>query len=257
GSALMRIANQEHKYFKIIKGDTLIFSSSIVPGNERIVQNLKDTLTKQGAKIFHYQMMDIHASGHAFADDIRLFINLVKPKYIIPIHGYYYMLKAVQEICNDLNMPAGSVIILSNGDILEVQDGIPKITNEKVPSNLIYVDGLGLGNVGDVVLRDRKVLAEEGMFVIIVIIDSQTGKLKKSPDIISRGFVYLRESQALLKGVRNLIAQIVKKNVVFLGDEAPIIQEDQIKYRIKEDVAEYLFKKTYRRPVILPVVLKV
>jgi ribonuclease J len=257
GSALMRIANGEHKYFKIIPGDSLIFSSSIVPGNERIVQNLKDSLAKQGAKIYHYQMMDIHASGHAFADDIKLFINLVKPNYIIPIHGHYYMMKALEDIAIDLGMRKENVFILSNGDVLEVENGIPMVSNIKVPSNLVYVDGLGLGNVGDVVLRDRKALAEEGMFVIIVTIDSQTGKIKKSPDIISRGFVYLRESKELLKEVRSLIAQIVKKNTLHLGDEAPIIQEEQIKYRIKEDVAEFLFKKTHRRPVILPVVIKV
>jgi len=257
GSALMRIANGEHRFFKIIPGDSLIFSSSIIPGNERIVQNLKDSLAKQGAKIYHYQMMDIHASGHAFADDIKLFINLVKPNYIIPIHGHYYMMKALEDIAIDLGMEKDRVFILSNGDVLEVENGIPKISNIKVPSNLVYVDGLGLGNVGDVVLRDRKALAEEGMFVIIVTIDSQTGKIKKSPDIISRGFVYLRESKELLKEVRSLIAQIVKKNTLHLGDEAPIIQEEQIKYRIKEDVAEFLFKKTHRRPVILPVVIKV
>jgi ribonuclease J len=257
GSALMRIANGEHRFFKIIPGDSLIFSSSIIPGNERIVQNLKDSLAKQGAKIYHYQMMDIHASGHAFADDIKLFINLVKPNYIIPIHGHYYMMKALEDIAFDLGMKKENVFILSNGDVLEVENGIPRISNIKVPSNLVYVDGLGLGNVGDVVLRDRKALAEEGMFVIIVTIDSQTGKIKKSPDIISRGFVYLRESKELLKEVRSLIAQIVKKNTLHLGDEAPIIQEEQIKYRIKEDVAEFLFKKTHRRPVILPVVIKV
>ena len=154
-------------------------------------------------------------------------------------------------------MEKDRVFILSNGDVLEVENGIPRISNIKVPSNLVYVDGLGLGNVGDVVLRDRKALAEEGMFVIIVTIDSQTGKIKKSPDIISRGFVYLRESKELLKEVRGLIAQIVKKNTLHLGDEAPIIQEEQIKFRIKEDVAEFLFKKTHRRPVILPVVIKV
>ncbi|MGC8981380.1 MAG: ribonuclease J [Minisyncoccia bacterium] len=257
GSALMRIANGEHKYFKITPGDSLIFSSSIVPGNERIVQNLKDSLAKQGAKIYHYQMMDIHASGHAFSDDIKLFINLVKPNYIIPIHGHFYMMKALEEIAVDLGMKRENVIILSNGDVLEIENDIPEIKNIKVPSNLIYVDGLGLGNVGDVVLRDRKALAEEGMFVIIVTIDSQTGKIKKSPDIISRGFVYLRESKELLKEVRNLIAQIVKKNTLHLGEEAPIIQEEQIKYRIKEDIAEFLFRKTHRRPVIIPVIIKV
>jgi len=257
GSALMRIANREHKYFRIIKNDTVIFSSSVIPGNERIIQNLKDTLTKQGAKIYHYQMMDIHASGHAFADDIRLFINLVKPKYLMPVHGHYYMMKAVEEIGLDLGIDKEKIIIASNGQVIKMFPDRIELTNEKVLANLVYVDGLGLGSVGDVVLRDRKALATEGMFVVIVTIDSQTGELKTSPDIISRGFVYLRESKNLLNEVRELIKNIVKRNTQYLGDEAPIIQEEQIKYTLKEELSEYLFRKTGRRPVVLPVVIKV
>jgi ribonuclease J len=257
GSALMRIANREHKYFRIVKNDTVIFSSSVIPGNERIIQNLKDTLTKQGAKIYHYQMMDIHASGHAFADDIRLFINLVKPKYLMPVHGHYYMMKAVEEIGLDLGIDKEKIIIASNGQVIKMFPDRIELTDEKVPANLVYVDGLGLGSVGDVVLRDRKALATEGMFVVIVTIDSQTGELKTSPDIISRGFVYLRESKNLLNEVRELIKNIVKRNTQYLGDEAPIIQEEQIKYSLKEELSEYLFRKTGRRPVVLPVVIKV
>ena len=257
GSALMRIAHKEHKYFKIINGDTVIFSSSVIPGNERIIQNLKDTLTKQGAKIYHYQMMDIHASGHAFADDIRLFINLVKPNYLMPVHGHYYMMKAVEEIGIDLGIPKEKIIIASNGQVVKMTKGSVSLTNERVPANLIYVDGLGLGAVGDVVLRDRKALASEGMFVVIVTIDSRTGEVKTSPDIISRGFVYLRESKELLNDVRNIVKNIVKKNTQYLGDEAPIIQEEQIKYSLKEEISEFLFRRTGRRPLVLPVVIKI
>lgn len=257
GSALMRIANREHKYFRIVNGDSVIFSSSIIPGNERIIQNLKDTLTKQGAKIYHYQMMDIHASGHAFADDIRLFINLAKPNYLMPVHGHYFMMKAVEEIGLDLGIPKEKIIIAANGDVVKMEANSVKLTNEKVPSNLVYVDGLGLGSVGDVVLRDRKALAEEGIFVVIVTIDSKTGEIKTSPDIISRGFVYLRESKDLLNESRSIIKNIVAKNTQFLGDEAPIIQEEQIKYSLKEELSEFLFRKTGRRPVIIPVVIKV
>ncbi len=257
GSALMRIANREHKYFRIINGDSVIFSSSVIPGNERIIQNLKDTLTKQGAKIYHYQMMDIHASGHAFADDIRLFINLTKPKYLMPVHGHYYMIKAVEEIGIDLGIDKERILIATNGQVVKMYPDRIELTNEKVPSNLVYVDGLGLGSVGDVVLRDRKALATEGMFVVIVTIDSQTGEIKTSPDIISRGFVYLRESKSLLNEVRELIKNIVRKNTQYLGEEAPIIQEEQIKYSLKEEISEFLYRKTGRRPVVLPVVIKV
>lgn len=257
GSALMRIANREHKYFRIINNDSVIFSSSVIPGNERIIQNLKDTLAKQGAKLYHYQMMDIHASGHAFSDDIRLFINLVKPKYLMPVHGHYYMLKAVEEIGIDLGIPKENIIISANGNVVKMTPDRVELTNEKVPSNLVYVDGLGLGSVGDVVLRDRKALATEGMFVVIVTLDSKTGEIKTSPDIISRGFVYLRESKDLLNEVRNVVKNIVKKNTQYLGDEAPIIQEEQIKYALREEISEFLFRKTGRRPLILPVVIKV
>lgn len=257
GSALMRIANHEHKYFRIINNDSVIFSSSVIPGNERIIQNLKDTLAKQGAKIYHYQMMDIHASGHAFADDIRLFINLSKPKYLMPIHGHYYMLKAVEEIGLDLGIPKENIIIADNGTVVKMTPDCVQLTNEKVSANLVYVDGLGLGSVGDVVLRDRKALATEGMFVVIVTIDSKTGGLKTSPDIISRGFVYLKESKDLLNEVRNTIKNIVKKNTQYLGDEAPIIQDEQIKYTLREEISEFLFRKTGRRPLVIPVVIKV
>lgn len=256
-SALMQIVSKEHKYFNIIPGDYVIFSSSVIPGNERVIQNLKDNLQKQGAKIFHYQMMDIHASGHAFADEIKLFINLVKPEYIMPIHGHYFMLKAVEDIASELNIPREKVIIASNGRIVRVTPERAYLDHETVPSHPIYVDGIGIGDVQEIVLRDRQNLARDGMFVVIATIDSTTGTLKTSPDIISRGFVYLKESKELLQEVRKLVRKIVEKNIKFLGDEHPLIQEDQIRYNLREEISEFLFKKTKRRPLVLPVVIKV
>ncbi len=256
-SALMRIANGQHRYFKIIPGDTVIFSSSVIPGNERIIQELKDDLSKQGAYIYHYQMMDIHASGHGFSGDLKLLINITKPEYVIPSQGYYYMLKAAEEIAVNLGIPKEKVIISQNGRIIEVTADKVYLTNRYVPANPVYVDGLGVGDVQEVVLRDRQNLAKDGMFVVVTTIDSATGTLKTSPDIVSRGFVYLRESKELLQEVRNLIRKIVERNVRFLGDESPIIQEEQIRYNLKEEIAEFLFKKTKRRPLVLPVVVKV
>lgn len=257
GSALMKIAHGEHKYFKIIPGDTVIFSSSVIPGNERVIQQLKDDLQKQGAKIYHYQMMDIHASGHGFAEEIKLMINLTKPEYLMPVHGHYFMMKAVEEIGLNLGMRPEKIIIAQNGQVVKVLPDRVILTNERVPSNPIYVDGLGVGDVQEVVLRDRQNLAKDGMFVVVVTIDSVTGQIKTSPDIISRGFVYLRESKELLREVRNLIRKVVERNIRFLGDESPLIQEEQIKYNLKEEIAEFLFKKTQRRPIVLPVVIKV
>lgn len=256
-SVLTRIANREHKYFSIKPEDTLIFSSSIVPGNERAVQNLRDTIAKQGAKIINSEIMDIHVSGHACSDDIRLIINLVRPEYIMPIHGNFYMFRAVEGIALDLGIPKEKILIAQNGDVLEITNEKAYATNRKVPANLVFVDGIGIGDIGEIVLRDRQTLSKDGMFVVIVTIDSQTGGIRTSPDIISRGFVYLRESKELLRDVRNLIRRIIDRNVRFLGEEAPIIQEEQIKYRLKEDIAEFLFKKTQRRPIVIPVVIKV
>ncbi len=257
GSALMKIALGEHKYFKIIPGDSVIFSSSVIPGNERVIQELKDDLQKQGAKIYHYQMMDLHASGHAFADEIKLFISLVRPEYLMPVHGHYFMLKAVEEIALNLGMREEKIIIAQNGQIVKMTPEKIFLSHEKVPANIVYVDGLGIGDVEEIVIRDRQNLARDGIFVVIATIDSTTGQLRTSPDIISRGFIYLRGSKELLKEVRNLVKKIVENNIKFLGDEAPIIQEEQIKYNLKEEIAEFLFKKTKRRPVVIPVVIKV
>jgi ribonuclease J len=257
GSALMKIALGEHKYFKIIPGDSVIFSSSVIPGNERVIQELKDDLQKQGAKIYHYQMMDLHASGHAFADEIKLFVSLVRPEYLMPVHGHYFMLKAVEEIALNLGMREEKIIIAQNGQVVKMTPEKIFLSHEKVPANIVYVDGLGIGDVEEIVIRDRQNLARDGIFVVIATIDSTTGQLRTSPDIISRGFIYLRGSKELLKEVRNLVKKIVENNIKFLGDEAPIIQEEQIKYNLKEEIAEFLFKKTKRRPVVIPVVIKV
>jgi ribonuclease J len=257
GSALMKIASGEHRYFKIIPGDTVIFSSSIIPGNERIIQELKDDLQKQGAKIYHYQMMDIHASGHAFADEIKLMISLVKPEYLMPIHGHYFMLKAVEEIGLSLGMSQERILIAQNGQVVMMTPEKVYVSHERVPANVVYVDGLGIGDIQDVVIRDRKNLARDGFFIVIVTIDSTTGEIKTSPDIISRGFIYLRESKELLQEVRNLIRKIVERSIRFLGDESPLIQEEQIKYNLKEEIASFLFRKTQRKPVVVPVVVKV
>jgi ribonuclease J len=257
GSALMKIALGEHKYFKIIPGDSVIFSSSVIPGNERVIQELKDDLQKQGAKIYHYQMMDLHASGHAFADEIKLFISLVRPEYLMPVHGHYFMLKAVEEIALNLGMREEKIIIAQNGQVVKMIPEKIFLSHEKVQANIVYVDGLGIGDVEEIVIRDRQNLARDGIFVVIATIDSATGELRTSPDIISRGFIYLRGSKELLKEVRSLVKKIIENNIKFLGDEAPIIQEEQIKYNLKEEIAEFLFKKTKRRPVVIPVVIKV
>jgi len=253
-AALVRIANKKHKNIRIKKGDTIFLSSSIVPGNERSVQNLKDNLSRQGAKIIHYKMADIHSSGHAYAGELEMVHKIIKPKFFIPIHGSYFMLSVHKELAERTGMSLENIAVPShNGVIIEVsKDKIEEI-KEYAPSSLVMVDGLGVGDVKEVVLRDRQALAQDGIFVIIAVIDSTTGKVKNSPDIISRGFVYLRESQELLRSTRFIIRKTIEDATL----EMHPINIDYVKNNLREKVSDFLFKKTKRRPMVLPVILEV
>lgn len=252
-AVLQRIATKEHKYFQIEPGDTVVFSSSVIPGNERSVQNLKDSLCRQGAKVFHYQMMDIHASGHACQEDLKLLISLVQPKFFIPIHGQYSMLQANTELAKEMGVLRENTIIPTNGNIVELTPNSIKISKEKLDAFYVMVDGLGVGDVGEVVLRDREMLAKDGIFVVIAVIDSRIGKVKGSPDIISRGFVYLRESKELLAEVRKLTKEIVAKT----ASRERTKNWSYVKANLRDNIGEFLYQKTKRRPMVLPVVIEV
>ncbi len=176
-AALMRIANKEHRFFRIQKGDTTVFSSSVIPGNERSVQRLKDTLMKEGARVIHYEMMDVHAGGHAKREDLKLLYRLMNPKYIIPIEGNRFLLEAAKDIATSLDWKDDEVFIPTNGQIIQFSGGEGKMMKEKIPTDYVMVDGLGVGDVQEVVLRDRQLMSEDGMFVVIVTVQSQTGEL--------------------------------------------------------------------------------
>lgn len=251
-AVLMRIANKEHKFLRIEQGDTVIFSSSIVPGSETSVQSLKDSLARQGADILHYKMMDIHASGHAHQEDLKLLMNLTKPRFFIPIHGQYSMLKAHTELAKSIGIPGQNIIIPENGRVIELNREFIKATDEMAPANYVMVDGLGISNEAEVVLRDRKMLSKDGIFVVIVAIDGQSCELKGSPDIISRGFVYLKESQELLADARKLVKEIVKKTAT----NERTRNWSYVKSNLRDRVGEFLFKKTKKRPMVLPVVIE-
>ncbi len=254
GSAvLMRITNGEHKFFKIKKGDSVIFSSSVIPGNERAVQFLKDDLYRQKAIVFHYKMMDIHAGGHAKKEEQAKMIKIIKPKFFMPIHGQYSMLVSHDEIAKSCGIPDKNRIIAENGKIINLNQENIFIDNKEVISNYIMVDGLGIGDVGEVVLRDRQNLAKDGMFVIIVVIDRKTGKIRNSPDIISRGFVYLKESKELLTETRKNIIKIVNNAIGSSGSVNWIYVKDEIRNKL----GAFLYKKTERRPMILPVIIEI
>ena len=185
-AGLMKIINKENKNIRIQPGDTMVFSSSIIPGNEMAVQCLKDSLTKQGANIYHYKMLDIHASGHAHKEDIKLMLNLIKPRQMMPVHGFYYMQKLFNDLAQDvLNLKKEECLLVSNGQVVELLHSKATITSKFIPANYVMVDGLGVGDVGEIVLRDRQALSKDGMFIINLIIDRKNKDIKVL-EIISR-----------------------------------------------------------------------
>jgi len=252
-ASFMKIASKEHKFIHIRNKDTIIFSSSVIPGNERSVQSLKDEFYRQGAKVFHYKMMDIHTGGHARQDELKQMINIMKPKFFVPIYGQYSMLVKHAELAEEQGIKKENIIIAENGEIIDLaKDKISK-ENKKIPISCVMVDGLGVGDVGEVVLKDRQNLAEDGMFVIVAIIDKKTGKVKGSPDIISRGFIYLRESKQLLRETRQKTIKIV--NNLTGSDHA--VNWTFVKKELRSKIGHFLYSKTKRRPIVLPVIIEV
>ncbi len=254
-AALGRIANKTHKYVRLTPRDTILMSSSVVPGNERAVQNLKDKLSRQGAHLIHYKTSDVHSSGHANAEELVWIHNKIHPKFFIPVHGYHYMLRMHADIERRLGMMEENIIIPDNGMVIEIQNGGDKIValKEKAPCEMIVVDGTSVGKIQDVVMRDRQTLAEDGMFVVIGVIDSHTHQLKKSPDLISRGFVYLKESQDLLYQTRLLTKKVIEDALARGG----FVNLDQMKQDVSEATTKFLLQKTAKRPVIIPVIISV
>lgn len=257
-AALNRAANRSHTKFKLQKGDTIILSASIVPGNERAVERMKDGLARQGVRVISYRTAgedSVHATGHGNKEDVRWLHRKTHPKFFIPIHGNHYRLVLHKELAMELGMPEDNIIVPDNGSIIEISPDGEKITlrKEKAPSSVMMVDGMSVGDSTDVVIKDRKMLAEDGMFVIIAVIDQKTGKLKKSPDLISRGFVYLKENQELLRQVRIMI----KKSVEEMTTNNPQVDSDYIKAGIGETISKYLYQKTSKRPLVIPVVLSI
>ncbi len=257
-AALMRMSNKTHKYFKVTTRDTVLLSSSIIPGNEKAVQKLKDNLSRQGAKIIHYRSSDvyIHSTGHGNRGELLWLHKKIKPKFFMPLHGHHYMLRLHEDLAKSLGgMPAENIIVPDNGSILEIQEQGQKFVRlkENAPDDIMIVDGFSIGNVQEMVIRDRKMLAQDGIFLIVVSINTKTGKLKKSPDIISRGFVYLRESQDLLNHARMIIKKSVESTTAGMNP----INFDFVKSNLADDIGRFLFQKTAKKPIVIPVILGV
>ncbi len=252
-AALSRIVAGNHRHIKIKKEDTVVFSSSVIPGNERTVQRLKDNIYRLSDNVYHSDIIDVHASGHSNIEGIKHMLREIKPDYFIPVYANHYFLKEAAKIAYGMGFRKDRVFVPDNGSIIRFTKDSAEILKEKAPTNYVFVDGLGVGDVGEIVLRDRQMLAEDGMFVIVAVIDRQTGRVKGSPDIISRGFVYLRESKDLLTQTRKKVIEIVDKSAGHDG----AVNWTYVKDEIRNRIGDFLASKTSRRPMILPVVIEV
>jgi len=252
-AALSRIVAGNHRFIKIKKDDTIIFSSSVIPGNERTVQRIKDNIYRLSDNVYHNDIMNVHASGHTNIDGIKQILSEIKPDYFIPVYGNHFMLKEAERIAWGMGIKKTNTFVPDNGSVIVFNKDRGEILKDKVPSNYVFVDGLGVGDVGEIVLRDRQMLSKDGMFVIVAVIDRQTGKVKGSPDIISRGFIYLRESKELLKQTRRKVIEIVEKTAGHGG----AVNWSYVKDEIRNKIGDFLHSKTSRRPIVLPVVIEV
>ncbi|MFN3301615.1 MAG: ribonuclease J [Patescibacteria group bacterium] len=253
-SAMAKISFGKHHLIKIKKGDTVIFSSSPIPGNERAIHNLMNALVDQGAKVIYEPLFGIHASGHASQEDLKMIISLIKPRYFVPTYGEHYMQKAHAELAKEVNIPEENIFILNNGDCLEIdKNKTAQVIKNKASNEAILVDGLGVGDVKHVVLRDRRTLSQAGIFVIILLADKKK-KIVNNLEIISRGFIFLKESEKLINETKKKIQKITQK---YLKSQAKIIDWEPLKNKLRNQIGDFLFSKTGRRPMILPLVIEI
>ena len=253
-AALMRMATDKHKFITLNERDTIVLSSSVIPGNEIAVQKLKDNIYRKNVRVINYQGSHVHASGHGNAGELVWVSQTVKPKFLIPVHGHHYHLKSHMYAAIDNGFPRDNVLVPDNGTILDIKNG-SEVTRQpmKIPNELMVVDGASVGTKQDVVLRDRETMAKDGMYVIIATVNSRTGKLRKSPDIISRGFVYLRENQQLLSEARVLVKRTIEKKTERMNP----IDLEQVKDEVTNTLTTFLLQKTQKTPMVIPVLIGV
>lgn len=252
-SALSRMANNEHKLIEIKPGDKIIISASPIPGNEKNVSHVINELLKKGADVIYDGLMDVHVSGHARQEEIKLLHALIKPKYFMPIHGEYKMLTTHKNLAMSMGMKKENIFVMANGDVLELNNRGAKLNPQAVTSGQVFVDGLGVGDVGNIVLRDRRHLSQDGLMIVVVVMDSYNGGILRGPDIISRGFVYVRESEELITEARDAVRQALEECDLHSGSS----EWSYYKTVIKDTLRDYLWKKTKRSPMILPIIMPV
>ncbi len=250
-SALTRMANGDHRKVTITPNDMVIISATPIPGNEKLVSKVIDELMKIGAEVIYSSLADIHVSGHACQEEQKLILTLAKPKYFIPVHGEYRQLIAHSETAKKIGIEAKNIFVMTNGRTLELNEEEAKLTTQ-VPNGKVLVDGLGVGDVGNIVLRDRQHLSQDGLIVIVMTMDATTGEIVSGPDVVSRGFVYVRESENLMDEVKKVIRDEVKK-----CEQNHIRDWATIKSNVKDTLRDYIFEKTKRNPMILPIITEV
>ncbi|MDU3721951.1 MAG: ribonuclease J [Clostridium celatum] len=250
-SALARMAASEHRKVNIVEGDTIIISATPIPGNEKLVSRVINQLFKKGAEVIYDSLEDIHVSGHACQEELKLMQTLIKPKHFIPVHGEYRHLKQHGELAIKLGLDEKNVVIPDLGDVIEVtRNSIKK--NGNVVAGQIFVDGLGVGDVGNIVLRDRKHLSQDGILTVVVTLSKETKTIVAGPDIISRGFVYVRESEGLMDGARDIVRDILSE-----CEEKKITDWATLKSKVRDELRYYLYEKTKRKPMILPIIMEI
>ena len=253
-ASLARIGNKSHKYIRLQPEDTIVLSSSVIPGNERAVQKLKDNLSRQGARIITYHASDVHASGHGNREEAVWIHKQVNEKFFIPVHGYHYMLRVHADVAEELGVKRENIVIADNSSIVEITDGEKaKVLGVKAPNELRVVEGHTVSELSDVLMRDRKALGQEGFCVVVATVDRRTGRLHKSPDIISRGFVYLRDNKDLMDQTRLIIRKAVEQSM----KNPRAADLDNAREALADEVARFLLMKTQKRPIVIPVIVSV
>ncbi len=252
-AALNRMAQKTHKYVTLTEHDTIVFSSSVIPGNEPAVTKLKDSLYRHDPRIITYRDSDVHTSGHGKRGELEWIHRQINYKFFMPVHGYHHMIKMHRDLVESLGVDRERIVVPDNGTIVEIRNNGSELVrlDAKAPSETVTIDGTSIGDIQDVVIRDRKALSEAGMFVVVVSVDPKTKKLKKSPDIISRGFIYLRENQELLHKTRGLIKKVTEE--AFAKQTIP--DHEAIKEVLAEKISKFLLQKTAKSPIVIPVVL--
>jgi ribonuclease J len=250
-SALTRMAMNEHRNVTITPDDFIIISAMPIPGNEKFVTRVVNELMKRGADVIYQSMYDVHVSGHACQEDLKLMLSLTKPRFFMPVHGEYKHLRHHAKIAHDLGMNPTDIIIGKTGDVIEI-DGVNFNISGEVQSGRVFVDGLGVGDVGSIVLRDRRHLSQDGLIIAVVTIETDTMTVIAGPDIVSRGFVYVRESEELMSAAKKILTDSLEKCL-----RGGVYDWNTFKMQMKDDLGDYIFMRTKRRPMILPIIMEI